>query len=409
MSCRKPVLICLGIYVALVSFGLVIANGPRDNRKEKKDSHLVAKEGKTRFRNVETGCVNCHAEIEGHFHVAEWQSSRHALVGVGCNDCHGDPHNNPLDRKRVSSRTCAECHPQEAHATALGRHSLALTTVQEHPELNDQTSALIESTCVRCHRIGEFVQDDFLEIKGDTSLLANCSSCHFEHSFSVERIRSETVCKTCHEGHDAPQWEVYAASPHARIIDGNRVASCIDCHDAHDDSCGIARGSGGLGRVIAGEHFAIAGRSISRSQFAKRRHEMLDKCVKCHTTERAERSLMLADDIKREADDSINQMLELVVKAQQEGWLKIGGKLTMLNGNEEVLAEFAELTIDDSKVEQLVFAAVKHYYPLIWKAAYHQSPSKTLEGKRALDRSIVELKIELQRLEQENRKQDNEN
>jgi cytochrome c553 len=50
-------------------------------------------------------CLTCHGKSSPQV-VADWKASRHATMGVGCVDCHGDDHKAATDGKAANDTPC---------------------------------------------------------------------------------------------------------------------------------------------------------------------------------------------------------------------------------------------------------------------------------------------------------------
>ena len=142
--------------------------------------------------HVVSQCLNCHTTSQTSFATEEWAGSLHALVGVGCEACHGAhesgfvPHPGP-DR-------CRACHPQQEQ------------------ELRDGLHADAAGSGLRC------------------------DSCHRSHQFEVAEGRDPAACITCHL--DSVHVQEWARSKMGVVFaregyDEDGVPGAATCHMCH--------------------------------------------------------------------------------------------------------------------------------------------------------------------------------
>ncbi len=137
-------------------------------------------------------CLNCHTTSQTSFATEEWASSIHALVGVGCEACHGAheagfvPHPGP-DR-------CRACHPQQEHELRAGQHA------------DSRENGL------------------------------RCDSCHRAHSFDLTEVKDPATCIYCHE--DSIHVQTWSRSKMGAVFaregfDADGVPAAATCHMCH--------------------------------------------------------------------------------------------------------------------------------------------------------------------------------
>ncbi|GDY02759.1 hypothetical protein LBMAG49_20880 [Planctomycetota bacterium] len=138
----------------------------------------------------------------------------------------------------MTSRYCAECHPDIYAEHAMNTHGRAFTD----PEVRLATGNFEHGDCIRCHTprpvfetgIGQNPQRRYTNLEeGNT-----CMTCHWRQGVDYASFRGGGDCKTafdprvgtvescatCHRNHGTPyQWE---KSPNGKAA-GNQ---CIDCH-----------------------------------------------------------------------------------------------------------------------------------------------------------------------------------
>ena len=122
-------------------------------------------------------CVTCHSSDMGgvtqelKHHYAEWESSIHARVRVGCYDCHGgNPDGKDKDeihsgRKDLNNpqnavNTCGKCHKGQQKAFKQSMHYKAILDKKAAP------------SCVTCHGSRKASKINPIEVPG------TCANCH---------------------------------------------------------------------------------------------------------------------------------------------------------------------------------------------------------------------------------------
>lgn len=230
---------------------------------------------------AQNNCMVCHSEIR-----VDYVESAHALVGVGCVDCHGgDP--TTLDYRTAHAerfmgtperaqipQLCASCHAdpiimkpyglridqyaeyqtsEHGKAFAAGDVNVAICTdchtshsvmsrfeprSSVHPENLPQT-------CARCHADPELMRryglradvfEDFREgvhgiaLQNGNPKAPTCATCHGLHGSTL--LKSEdivTICGSCH----IAERQQFDKSPHRSIISSVEFKGCAACHDNH--------------------------------------------------------------------------------------------------------------------------------------------------------------------------------
>ncbi len=273
-------------------------------------------------------CLQCH-EQKTPVIAAQWRDSRHALIGVGCYECHradeGESdaflHEGKLIATVVTPKDCGNCHQDIAREFGGSHHAQAAQFIGS---LDNVLGEVVEGRlaavngCWQCHgSTVAFLKEADGRVKADKTgkpMLdpttwpntgigrANldgsrgaCSACHSRHVFSKAMARQPEVCGKCHMGPDHPQIEIYEESKHGiafrtRIaemnlagdswvvgIDYTVAPTCATCHmsatrnqpTTHDVG---ARISWTLRPVV----------SKKLENWEKRRQAMQDVCHNCH-------------------------------------------------------------------------------------------------------------------------------
>ena len=122
-------------------------------------------------------CITCHEERRiTHGWVADWQGSKHARKGVGCEACH------------VSAN--AELAVKEYQEFMKSRHSIGWQRMLECGKLMALPKDTCSEKCEQCHNI-QF----------------KCDSCHTRHTFCTLEAKTPEACRTCHMGSAHPYYE----------------------------------------------------------------------------------------------------------------------------------------------------------------------------------------------------------
>ncbi|MBI2263885.1 MAG: cytochrome c3 family protein [Armatimonadetes bacterium] len=141
-------------------------------------------------------CLKCHEEATP-FVVKTWKASRHAVMGIRCNACHG-VHGFDFAARPEPER-CRACHGREVEDFQKGRHR------------NTPQSG---TTCFACHPI---------------------------HDFDLEIARNPLICINCHQA--SPHVQVYLYSKMGVVYQDKgkeEAAYCQRCHfwesSIHDET-----------------------------------------------------------------------------------------------------------------------------------------------------------------------------
>lgn len=214
-------------------------------------------------------CVNCHTKTSAGL-VEQWQSSKHAEIGMNCLDCHqaepSEPdaitHEGHAIVTIVSPKDCGRCHTVETEQNSSSVHANAVSLIEKRlPAMagNLGGKAVIAAGCAQCH-------GSEVKVKGDGSLdpqtwpnsgigrinpdgsKGSCSSCHGRHAFSKAQARDPSACVRCHSGPDSPDRAIYESSKHGMAFVGHRdkmnlnadpwvagkdytsAPTCVTCH-----------------------------------------------------------------------------------------------------------------------------------------------------------------------------------
>ena len=366
---------------------------------------------------AEVTCVDCHNGITPGL-VADWETSRHSEVGVGCDVCHGEEHNSPETAKLAripTPATCAECHEEQVTQFQKGKHNLAWAAMKAMPSAHAQPVAMMEGMkgCGGCHKIGAKSEAEIrkLQTEGRGFGLASCDACHTRHAFSVKEARQPQACQTCHMGFDHPQWEMYSASKHGvrALLKQNGVLpetaaapTCQTCHMSegnHEvrapwgflavrlplpedeqwkaDQVTILQGLGVLDplgnptdRLDVVKAADVA--RLDQESWQKGRDQMIGVCSECHSETFAKEELQKGDDMIREADHLMAQAIRIIVKLYED---------RILEKPEEYAHAFPDLlAFHDAPtvIEQRLFEMFLKHRMRAFQGTFHANPDYAL-------------------------------
>ncbi|MBI2263876.1 MAG: cytochrome c3 family protein [Armatimonadetes bacterium] len=178
---------------------------------------------------VQVDCLKCHADKDP-FIYETWRKSRHAIMNVKCNACHGT-HEQGFTPKPAPER-CSSCHAREVAEFQAGRHrntaQSGTTCVSCHP-IHDFDLAIARDPriCVGCHRASSHVQRYLFskmgvihQIRGRDSA-AECQRCHVPESL-MHQVTTDT--RNDYVVNHDPSWSL--------TQDGREAMTqmCVECH-----------------------------------------------------------------------------------------------------------------------------------------------------------------------------------
>lgn len=366
-------------------------------------------------------CITCHEERKvTHGWVADWQGSKHARKGVGCEACHISPdaelavkesieleylgtvgsscEDNRVHRN-VTAGNCGKCHRKEYQEFMKSRHSIGWQRMLECGKLMALPKDTRSERCGQCHNI-QF----------------KCDSCHTRHTFNTLEAKTPEACRTCHMGPDHPHYEAYISSRHGAVyatsqstilkesqsVQSLRSPVCVTCHmprGTHDISFGLTRGPAGSGL----SYIDRSGATIDEVEFAKKREDMLSVCTTCHSLRFAKKTLMTADDIYKNTETVIKEAKDIVIGLEREKLLfpPISEMVKIpLHGHAFIQGNIPSYT-NKSRMERL-FIKLTYSAAVTCKGAYHENPGYThLYGWAKLQEDLSDMKEEIKKLREE--------
>ena len=159
--------------------------------------------------HLATPCYECHKKQD------KWSFRK---IGITCNDCHPDIHQNLINAKYYPEASCISCHKESRWADVSFDHKkteFALTGA--HSGVN----------CRACHF--KAVQDGKVQQKF-SGLSQSCSGCHPDKHQNQFEKNGVTNCIECH---GTENWKAskFDHSKTAFKLDGKHVnVACAKCH-----------------------------------------------------------------------------------------------------------------------------------------------------------------------------------
>jgi cytochrome c3-like protein len=201
---------------------------------------------------VNDDCLTCHDAID----AKRFEASVHGPMN--CVDCHADAGKELPHPEKLAKAACGGCHDDVAgkyhdsiHAWAKekagllvapacadchGRHDIAPHTDRASRVYRDR----IPATCGGCHAGVREKYDAGIHavaLKKGSANAPICVDCHAAHAIQrtdtdAWRLKVTGECGTCHE----KVVDSFRRTFHGKVTELGfaRVASCADCHGAHD-------------------------------------------------------------------------------------------------------------------------------------------------------------------------------
>ncbi|MDG6026528.1 MAG: hypothetical protein E3K40_07430 [Candidatus Brocadia sp.] len=367
-------------------------------------------------------CITCHEQRRlTHGWVADWEGSKHARKGVGCEVCHigsitelatteiteleylGMQESNCEDkrvRRHVTANMCGKCHKKELQEFMKSRHSVSWERMLESGKLASIPKGAWSERCEQCHNI-QF----------------KCDSCHTRHTFNTLEAKTPEACRTCHMGSDNPHYEMYISSKHGSVymasqsgilkesqaVSSLRSPVCVTCHmpqGNHDLSFGLTNGP------VAGSGLSYIdrnGAAIDEVERAKKRADMLSVCNICHSLSFAKKTLLDADDVHKNIEAVIKEARDIVSGLEREDLLSrpMGKTTSMPLSAHAFVQEALPSYANKSRIERL-FIKLTQSAAVTWKGAYHGNPGYTyLYGWAKLQEDLSDMKEEVRKIREE--------
>lgn len=377
-------------------------------------------------------CVDCHREVTPGV-VADWQLSKHAGGGIGCDACHGGAHLSAADVEKAklpTADTCAQCHDTQHAQFAKGKHALAWAAMKAMPTTHALPVALRDGMkgCGGCHKQGLKSPDEIAELakQGGMHGNASCDACHTRHAFSVVEARQPQACQSCHMGFDHPQWEMYSSSKHGvryllkqngTLPESTAAPTCQTCHMVGGDhevrtpwgflavrlplsedpqwkadqvtilqALGVLDPQGNPTPRLDVVKAADVAR-LTQEAFDAERAKLLKVCGDCHSEGFARGELAKGDDMIREADHLLAEAIRVIAGLYQDG---------VLPKPASYAAPFPDLlTFHDAPtaIEQRLFVMHLEHRMRAFQGTFHANPDYALwYGWSEMRRDLQEIR-----------------
>ena len=366
-------------------------------------------------------CITCHEERGiTHGWIADWEGSKHARKGVGCESCHiisalelavkeaaeleylstsGSNCEDKRVNRQVIAGSCGKCHAKQYNEFMKSRHSIGWKRMLDCGRDIEISKETRTANCEQCHNI-QF----------------KCDSCHTRHTFNTLEAKTPEACMTCHMGSDQPQYEIYISSKHGAVYSASqssilkesesirslRSPICVTCHmpqGTHDISFGLAYGPVG-GELSYIDRNGIA---LDESRLAERRNAMLSVCNACHSPRFAKEKLTMADTIHKKVEAIVNETEEIISGLEKDNLIipPINKKTNIQSLGHAIILGNQQLYSAKSSIERLFFK-LTNSAKVTWKGAYHANPNYThLYGWVALQNDLSDIKEEARKLREE--------
>ncbi len=309
-------------------------------------------------------CINCH-ENKGIAvtQIDAWKESRHAVMGIGCYECHepmeGDfdaftcSESDILVARHPTPKDCAECHDQQVTEFAESKHAHQFWLFKNADRAVFENPISTRHGCEQCHQIGNMWPD---------GSVGECDVCHAKHSFSKEVARQPETCGECHLGPDHPHIEIYNESKHGNIFKAKghkwdmsystadhkkipiEVPVCTTCHMDGNKTQPMTHN---VSERLAWESqmtwsFRTVWNEDKLGDWKKKRERMSSTCKNCHAPDFVNMYLVTADLVNLQYNEIRREFVRWTKKLTKNGIidrLKANGKFysdPVLNGWDEV-------------------------------------------------------------------------
>ena len=203
----------IGILSVLLIITLMIVAGVEMKASTSEKPHIEVDE-------ISAKCISCHEKQSiAVKQVDAWKDSKHALMGIGCNECHHAekddfdvfkcPQSDMLVARHPTPGDCSECHDQQVSEFANSKHAHQFWLLKNADRSVFENPISTRHGCEQCHQIGNLWPD---------GSVGECDACHAKHSFSKAVARQPETCGECHIGPDHPHIEIYLESKHGNIF-----------------------------------------------------------------------------------------------------------------------------------------------------------------------------------------------
>ena len=333
-------------------------------------------------------CISCHkkSNVAHHLNV-EWQTNKHAVMNVGCKDCHAvSPEFDKTEKesfqkketscsdkgvqRMVSPQICGRCHMKQYNEFMQSSHSSSWDSVVDFQKNVPFSSDNLLTSCESCHTI-QF----------------KCNSCHTQHVTGQSHIKSPAVCGVCHTGSDHPQYEIYMNSKHGLVSSAIRSAKegysksaylsspvCVTCHmpdGTHDTRFRLSGKMGGKSPYSEKEEE----KGFNKEDSWKEKNDMLVLCNKCHSPAFSKDALVSAKNAQKVFNTVVKEAEELVLALDREKLLLPGLTIPLDSSYPEHAYFTGEYPLHStvSKAEGIFIRLTKRHAAIAGKALHHMN------------------------------------
>ncbi len=203
----------IGIFSVLLIVTLIIVSTVEMKRTTSEKPHIEIDEKSAL-------CITCHEKQNiAVKQIDAWKESKHAVMGIGCTECHtakeGDfdafkcPQSDYLVARHPTPKDCQECHAKEVAEFANSKHAHQFWLLKNADRAVFENPISTRHGCEQCHQVGNIHPD---------GSVGECDVCHAKHSFDIAVARQPETCGECHMGPDHPHIEIYNESKHGNIF-----------------------------------------------------------------------------------------------------------------------------------------------------------------------------------------------
>jgi len=380
----------------------------------------------------DSACVTCHRGVTPNL-VKDWEASKHAPGGIGCEACHGAEHSSAADVaevKTITAATCSGCHETQFGQFSKGKHALGWASYKAMPTTHALPMAMSDGMkgCGGCHKIGIKDDAEIAKLKKEGSVFghASCDSCHTRHTFSVKEAQQPQACQTCHMGFDHPQWEMWSSSKHGvryllkqngTLPETTPAPTCQTCHMPKGDhevrtpwgflavrlplpedpqwkadqitilqALGVLDPAGNPTPRLDVVKAADVARLTAES-FDRERAKLLAVCSECHSENFAGAELRKGDSMIREVDHLLAEAIREIAALYKDG---------ILTKPATYAAAFPDLlTFHDAPtpIEQRLFEMHLEHRMRAFQGTFHANPDYALwYGWSEMVRDLSEIR-----------------
>jgi hypothetical protein len=203
----------IGIFSVLLIVILIIVAGVEMEATREGEPHVE-------IDRMTAQCITCHEKQNiAVKQIEAWQGSMHAVMGIGCYECHSAeqgefdaflcPQSDIVVAGHPTPGDCRECHEQQVREFADSKHAHQFWLFKNADRAVFENPISTRHGCEQCHNISNLWPD---------KSVGECDVCHAKHSFSKAVARQPETCGECHVGPDHPHIEIYLESKHGNIF-----------------------------------------------------------------------------------------------------------------------------------------------------------------------------------------------